>query len=193
LFGRPKNDSQPAETPVKDGGKGRPTPSRKEAEAAAKAMAKTPRTRKEQAAAERLARGASGREVRAGMKSGDERYLLARDRGPVRRFVRDFVDTRWSLVELMIPVLIVSMVLGYSGSTGARSFSSLLLLMMFIIVVVEMVGLRFRIRREITKRFPGESLKGITYYAVIRAMQVRFLRLPKPQVKRGQALSDTYR
>jgi hypothetical protein len=193
LFGRTKNDSQPAETPVKDGGKGRPTPSRKEAEAAAKAMAKTPRTRKEQAAAERLARGASGREVRAGMKSGDERYLLARDRGPVRRFVRDFVDTRWSLVELMIPVLIVSMVLGYSGSTGARSFSSLLLLMMFIIVVVEMVGLRFRIRREITKRFPGESLKGITYYAVIRAMQVRFLRLPKPQVKRGQALSDTYR
>jgi hypothetical protein len=193
LFGRTKNDSQPAETPVKDGGKGRPTPSRKEAEAAAKAMAKTPRTRKEQAAAERLARSASGREVRAGMKSGDERYLLARDRGPVRRFVRDFVDTRWSLVELMIPVLIVSMVLGYSGSTGARSFSSLLLLMMFIIVVVEMVGLRFRIRREITKRFPGESLKGITYYAVIRAMQVRFLRLPKPQVKRGQALSDTYR
>jgi hypothetical protein len=127
------------------------------------------------------------------MKSGDERYLLARDRGPVRRFVRDFVDTRWSLVELMIPVLIVSMVLGYSGSTGARSFSSLLLLMMFIIVVVEMVGLRFRIRREVTKRFPGESLKGITYYAVIRAMQVRFLRLPKPQVKRGQALPDTYR
>jgi len=193
LFGRTKNDSQPAETPVKDGGKGRPTPSRKEAEAAAKALAKTPRTRKEQAAAERLARSASGREVRAGMKAGDERYVLARDKGPVRRFVRDFVDTRWSLVELMIPVLIVSMVLGYSGSTQARSFSSLLLLMMFVIVVVEMVGLRFRVRREITKRFPGESLKGITYYAVIRAMQVRFLRLPKPQVKRGQALPDTYR
>ena len=193
MFGRTKNDSQPAETPVKDGGKGRPTPSRKEAEAAAKALAKTPRTRKEQAAAERLARSSSGREVRAGMKAGDERYVLARDKGPVRRFVRDFVDTRWSLVELMIPVLIVSMVLGYSGSTQARSFSSLLLLMMFVIVVVEMVGLRFRIRREITKRFPGESLKGITYYAVIRAMQVRFLRLPKPQVKRGQALPDTYR
>lgn len=193
MFGRTKNDSQPAETPVKDGGKGRPTPSRKEAEAAAKALAKTPRTRKEQAAAERLARSASGREVRAGMKAGDERYVLARDKGPVRRFVRDFVDTRWSLVELMIPVLIVSMVLGYSGSTQARSFSSLLLLMMFVIVVVEMVGLRFRVRREITKRFPGESLKGITYYAVIRAMQVRFLRLPKPQVKRGQALPDTYR
>ena len=193
MFGRTKNDPQPAETPVKDGGKGRPTPSRKEAEAAAKAMAKTPRTRKEQAAAERLARSASGREVRAGMKAGDERYVLARDKGPVRRFVRDFVDTRWSLVELMIPVLIVSMVLGYSGNTGARSFSSLLLLMMFVIVVVEMVGLRFRIRREVTKRFPGESLKGITYYAVIRAMQVRFLRLPKPQVKRGQALPDTYR
>ena len=193
MFGRNKLESQSADSLVKEGGKGRPTPSRKEAEAAAKARAKVPRTRKEQALAQREARGMTSKQVRQGMKSGEEKYLLARDKGPVRRFVRDFVDARWSLVELMIPVLIVAMVLGYSGNTGARSFSSLLLMVMFIVVIIEMVGLRFRIRREVTRRFPDETLKGITYYAVVRAMQVRFLRLPKPQVKRGQALPDSYR
>ena len=194
MFGRTKNDSQPTETSeTKEAGKGRPTPSRKEAEAAAKARAKTPRTRKQAAAAQRLARADSSRKVRQGMKTGEERYLLARDKGPVRRFIRDFVDSRWSAVELMIPVLIVSMVLGYSGNGGASLFSSYLLLAMFVIVIVEMTGLRWRIRREVKQRFPGEPLKGLSYYAIIRAMQVRFLRLPKAQVKRGGSLPDTYR
>lgn len=194
MFGRTRNDSQPTETSeAKEAGKGRPTPSRKEAEAAAKARAKTPRTRKEAAAAQRLARAENSRKVRQGMKTGEERFLLARDKGPARRFVRDFVDSRWSAVELMIPVLIVSMVLGYSGNRSAGVFSSYLLLAMFVIVIVEMTGLRWRIRREVKQRFPGEPLKGLSYYAIIRAMQVRFLRLPKPQVKRGAALPDTYR
>jgi uncharacterized membrane protein YtjA (UPF0391 family) len=196
LFGRTKNApaaSTPADTPLKDGGKGRPTPSRKEAEAAAKARAKTPRTRKEQAAAQRLRRSESSRKVREGMRTGDERYLLARDKGPVRHFIRDYVDARWSLVELMIPVLIVSMVLGYSGNASARAFSSSLLLTMFLVIILEMTILRFRLRSQLTRRFPNESLKGSTWYAVVRAMQLRFLRMPKPQVKRGQALPDTYR
>ena len=55
--------------------------------------------------------------MRQAMKTGDEKYLPARDRGPVRRFIRDFVDSRFSFIELMVPLLIVSMVLGYSGST----------------------------------------------------------------------------
>jgi len=194
LFGRTKNVPQPTDTSeAKEGGKGRPTPSRKESEAAAKARAKTPRTRKEAAAAQRLARAENSRKVREGMKTGEDRFLLPRDKGPVRRFVRDFVDSRWSAVELMIPVLIVSMVLGYSGNRSAGMFSSYLLLAMFVIVIVEMAGLRWRIRREVQQRFPGEPLKGLTYYAIIRAMQVRFLRLPKAKVKRGGALPDNYR
>ena len=53
------------------------------------------------------------------MKAGEERYLLARDKGPVRRFIRDFVDSRFSFIELMIPLLIVTMVMGYSGQPDA--------------------------------------------------------------------------
>ncbi len=87
----------PPEATEKPGGKGRPTPTRKEAEAAAKARAKVPRTRKEQAAAQRAHAASPARRCARAMKTGDERYLLPRDKGPVRRFIRDFVDRRFSL------------------------------------------------------------------------------------------------
>ena len=88
-------------------GKGRPTPSRKEAEAAAKARAKVPRTRKEQAAQRRSLKSESSRTLRADMKAG--KILLARDQGPVRSFLRDLVDSRFSFAEIVIPLMIVSL------------------------------------------------------------------------------------
>ena len=90
----------------KASGKGRPTPSRKEAEAAAKARAKPPRTRREMAAAQKASRTDSSSRVRQGMRNGEEKYLLPRDKGPLRRFIRDFVDSRFSFVELIIPLLL---------------------------------------------------------------------------------------
>ncbi len=174
-------------------GKGRPTPTRKEAEAAAKARAKTPRSRKEVAAAQRTARAESSQKVRQAMKSGDERYYPARDRGPVRRFVRDYVDSRFSLIELVIPLLLVTLVLGYSGNPTLARWGNTLLMVMVLFVLVDMVLLRFRLRRELARRFPDESTKGLTYYAITRALQMKFMRLPKSQVKVGQKLPDTYR
>ena len=173
--------------------KGRPTPTRKEAEAMARARAKPPRTRREMAQAQRSARGESTARVKAGMKAGEERYLMARDKGPVRRFTRYFVDARFSFVELMIPILLVTMVLSYSGNAGLASFGSSVLLLAMLLVVMDMVLLRFRLRRELVRRFPDESFKGTTYYAITRAMQMRFMRLPKTQVKIGQSLPEQYR
>jgi len=193
LFRRTKSEPAPVETPVKAGGKGRPTPTRREAEAAAKARAKTPRTRKEIAAAQRSVRSQSSQTVRQAMKSGDEKNYPARDRGPERRFIRDFVDARFSLIELVIPLLIVTMILGYSGNDGLRSIGNTVLLVTVLLVVVDMVMLRVRIRRELTRRFPESSLKGQTYYAITRAMQMKFMRLPKSQVKIGQQLPEDYR
>lgn len=182
-----------AESTTKVGGKGRPTPSRKEAEAAAKARARTPRTRKEMAAANRAARGDSNAKVREAMKTGDERYLPARDRGPVRRFIRDFVDVQFSMIELLIPLMIVSLALSWSGNPWLIDISEIVLLAAMVIIVMSMVTLRVRLRKELTRRFPGEPLKGTTYYAVMRAMQMKFMRLPKPRLKIGEPLPDTYR
>ena len=184
----------PEPVATKPGGKGRPTPSRKEAEAAARARAKAaPRTRKEQARAQRQSRAESSQKVRQAMKTGDERYFMPRDKGPERRFVRDFVDSRFSFIELMIPLLIVSMILGYSGNPAMANLSSLVLMATIVLIVLDMVFLRLRLRRELEARFPGETHKGTTYYAITRALQMKFMRLPKSQVKIGQRLPDTYR
>jgi hypothetical protein len=177
----------------KPSGKGRPTPSRKEAEAAAKARAKPPRTRRGQAAAQRAVKGESSSRVRQGMRNGEEKYLLARDKGPVRRFIRDFVDSRFSFIELIIPLLVVTMVLGYSGNATAASFGNAVLFGSILLVIVDMAMLRFRLRRQLGARFPDETTRGTTYYAVTRAMQMKFMRLPKPKVKIGQELPEHYR
>ena len=189
----PQDEIEASTTPGGEPGKGRPTPKRREAEAAARARAKTPRTRKELAAAQRSARSESSKTVRAGMKAGDERYMLPRDKGPVRGFIRDFVDSRISFIELIIPVLLITMILGYSGNDTAERLSSTVLLATVVLVVVDMLGLRFRVRRQLAQRFPDESTKGTTYYAITRAMQMKFMRIPKARVKVGQDLPENYR
>jgi len=199
LFRRTKAESASttpdaaSETPARAGGKGRPTPTRKEAEAAARARAKVPRTRKEQMAAQRAARSESSQRVRAAMKSGDERYLPARDRGPVRRFIRDYVDSRFSIMELMVPILVVTLILGWSGNAYLVSVGSTMTFGALVLIVLDMLILRFRLRRELARRFPDEPTKGTTYYALMRALQMKFMRMPKAQVKIGQRLPDGYR
>jgi hypothetical protein len=198
VFRRNKSEAPPVETDVvvdagASGGKGRPTPTRKEAEAAAKARAKVPRTRKEQAAAARLARSDSSTRMRQAMKTGDERYLPARDRGPVKRFIRDLVDSRSSFVELMIPVLLVTTAMAWSGNAAVASYGNAVLFGMLLLIVIDMLRLRFKLRRELTTRFPDEPLKGTTYYAVMRSLQMKFMRLPKSQVRIGQRLPEHYR
>jgi len=192
LFRRSKSEPAPAPTPVKEGGKGRPTPTRKEVEAANKARAKTPRTRKEQQAAQRATRSESSKSMRQAMRDGDERYFPARDKGPVRRFIRDFVDARFSLIELVIPLLLVTMILGYSGNARLSQWGNTLLLCIIVVVLLDMVVLRFRVRREVSRRFPDTAQSGVTYYAITRALQMKFMRLPKPRVKIGQTLPDDY-
>ena len=198
MFRRNKSEAPPVETDVvvdagASGGKGRPTPTRKEAEAAAKARAKVPRTRKEQAAAARLARSDSSTKVRQAMKTGDERYLPARDRGPVKRFIRDMVDSRFSFVELMIPVLLVTTIMAWSGNSSIAAYGNALLFGMLLVIVLDLVRLRFKLRRQLATRFPDEDPKGTTYYAVMRSLQMKFMRLPKSQVKIGQELPERYR
>ncbi|MGA8845684.1 MAG: DUF3043 domain-containing protein [Nocardioides sp.] len=160
-------------------GKGRPTPSRKEAEAAARARAKVPRTRKEQLARKRAMKSESSKSLRADMKAG--KILLARDQGPVRSFLRDFVDSRFSFAEIVIPLMIVSLVIPS------------LVFPLFLVLVIDLLVLRFRMRKQMAERFPNEPLKGTTYYTLSRAMQMKFMRMPKPRVKIGEALPAHYR
>ena len=184
----------PADTSVDDKpqGKGRPTPTRKEAEAAARERAKLPRDRKALARMQRQKRIESSRAIREGMKSGDEKNLLPRDRGPVRRYVRDLVDSRLGFSELLVPMLVLIMILGYAAGPTGQRYSTALWYTTILLVIGDVVLLRLRVRRRVRAKFPDESVKGLTVYAVMRALNLRFLRLPKPKVKIGQQLPEHY-
>lgn len=185
-----RRTEKPAETlpPTESGasGKGRPTPTRKEAEAAARERARAAVDKK---AAQRLLRDKrteSNRRMREGLKAGDEKYLPARDQGPVKRFVRDWVDARLSVAEFLLPLLLVIMALQASGSKGT-SLSSSLWAVTILLLAVDTIWIRFRLRRALRQRFPDENLKGTTFYAFVRMLQLRFMRLPKPNVRIGGA------
>lgn len=182
MFNRKKTDTPEAVEPAKAEGKGRPTPTRKEAEAAAKQRAKTVIDSKGRARQQRVG---DASKVREAMRTGDNRYLPARDQGPVKRFVRDWVDARFSIVEFILPLLVVTMALGFSGTQSARNLGGILQVAILLLIALEGGWIVFSLKRAVGKKFPEESTRGITMYALMRAMNMRFLRMPKTQVARG--------
>lgn len=180
VFTRKNSPTPPADEPEKAEGKGRPTPTRKEAEAAAKQRAKTVIDPKSRSKQDRLSHAAR---VREAMRTGDDRYLPARDQGPVKRFVRDWIDARFSLIEFILPVLAVILFLGFSRPTA--SLAALLQIAALLLIVTEGSMVVFGARRAVRKKFPDQPTKGLAYYSILRAMNLRFLRMPKPLVGRG--------
>lgn len=181
-------EETPPSSPAKQDGKGRPTPSRRDAQAAARVRAKGPTDKKEAARLQRQRRNDSGAKMHEAMRTGDDRFLPNRDKGPVRRFVRDWVDSRLCMSELLLPLLLVVMV----SSTFSPSLSTGLWEVVILLVALDTSWLVFRLRRELARRFPDTSTKGAVGYAVLRAIQVRFLRMPKTQVKLGGKLRERY-
>ncbi|RGE18062.1 DUF3043 domain-containing protein [Leucobacter sp. wl10] len=166
-------------------GKGRPTPSRKQAEAAnARPIVGS---RDKAAIKEQRRQQATARErARVGMMQGDERFLGPRDRGPQRRYVRDYVDARWSVGELLIPMMLVVLVMTFIP--GVVQVISLIVIWAFVaLAILDAALLGFRLRRLLGAKFGEDRVQpGFRWYAAMRAFQFRPLRVPKPQVKRGQ-------
>ena len=182
----PEASTQP--TTLKEGGKGRPTPSRKEAQAAAKARARGPQDKKEAARLQRQRRTESNARAREAFKTGDDRFLPARDKGPVRRFVRDWIDARLCMAELLLPLLILIMV----TQPFAPGISNGLWSATILLVAMDTAYVVFRLRRELRRRFPDKSTKGAVGYGVLRSLQLRWIRMPKSKVKIGTKLPERY-
>ncbi len=189
VFRRPsKPDDQPILLePKGPGSKGRPTPTRRQAEEASRERAKAGVDKKTAKRLQRERRATSNSKMRAGMRSGEERFLPARDKGPVKRFIRNYVDARVSIAEFLLPLLVVIMVLQYSGNRSLMEFSNALWTTTILVVALDTTWLLFRIKRALRAKFPDESLKGTTFYTIMRVLQLRWLRMPKPQVKIGGA------
>ena len=189
MFRRTRTDSPETDISVErpPNAKGRPTPTRKEAEAARKARAKAPMDKKAAQKLLRERRADSNAKVRQGMKTGDERYLPARDKGPVKRYIRDFVDARLSIAEFLLPVLVAIMIMQYSQNDRMVQIGSALMSTTILVVALDTSWLLFRVKRGLRAKFPDEPLKGTTFYTVMRVLQLRWMRMPKPQVKVGGA------
>jgi hypothetical protein len=204
VFGREKTSTPPAGSlaernsaseRVKEGGKGRATPTRREAEqrnrrpaigAPAPPRGATRAERKAQRA-ERTAAARQERQLqRVALANGDERALPARDKGPVRRYVRDYVDARYNLGEFMLPVLLLTVVVGSLGFPQARAITTLVLYVVILGMIVDGYLLRRRLIRLTTEKFGDKGTAGVGGYGLLRALQFRRARMPKPQVQRGQ-------
>ncbi|WP_317453941.1 DUF3043 domain-containing protein [Streptomyces sp. TRM68416] len=166
--------------------KGRPTPKRSVAQSQRRSVANTPMTRKEAAKRQREERRQALARQREALASGDERYLPARDKGPVRRFARDFVDSRFNIAEFFLPMAILILVLSMVRVAELQSLALLMWLVVIVLIVLDSVLSGFRLKKRLNERFPDDRKRGAVAYALMRSLQMRRLRLPKPQVKRGE-------
>jgi hypothetical protein len=189
VLGR-KKAAEPAVT-VQDrveraGAKNRPTPSRREQEAARKRPL-VPTDRKAAAKSGREANRLARLKQREAMMSGDEANLPLRDKGPAKRFIRDYVDARWNVGEFMLPVMVLVLVLTFLGNRFPWALMLVFVLVYGLVLagVVDAFFMWRRLRVRLATRFGEEPPRGSAWYAVTRAFQMRRSRLPRPQVDRG--------
>jgi hypothetical protein len=187
MFGRTNRSTpevvEPTAAPAREGGKGRPTPKRREAERGRRKAAAAPRDRKE---AYRRTRDEQ-REQRArmmhGLKAGDERSLPARDRGPVRRYARDLVDSRRSVGEIFLPLALISLFLNFTNNDQFKFLGGTLWLLLLVLIIADSVWLSRKLTKGLRRLHPDERAKGVIPYALMRSMQIRRFRLPPPRMK----------
>jgi hypothetical protein len=166
--------------------KGRPTPKRSESQTQRRSVASTPTNRKDAAKRQREDRRAAMDRQRQALATGDERYLPARDKGPVRKFARDWVDSRFNVAEFFLPLAVIILVMSVVNNAAIKNIALLLWLVVIVLIVLDAGVSGFRLRKRLAERFPDQNKKGAVAYGLMRSLQVRRLRLPKPQVKRGE-------
>ena len=166
--------------------KGRPTPKRSEAEA----KRRQPITGSRAPAAPRTKEDkAKSRATRAtkyeAMKRGEAWALNPRDRGPARALARDYIDSKRRVSEYYMYILVVLLAAIFVRSKVAQTYISPLVLVLVVVILIDAQLIRYRLRKLVAERLPGESTRGLTMYAVMRALQIRRFRVPAPRVRPG--------
>jgi hypothetical protein len=175
-----------ANRPAAEAGKGRPTPKRSEAERGRRqGITGTP--------ARQSGRGGSGRAESKSdrsrrldaMKRGEQWALPAKDQGPAKALARDYVDAHRRLSEYYMYVMVLLIILLFIRTGPIARYAQPIALVLILFVVVDALILRMSLRRLIAQRLPGESIRGVTMYAVLRALQIRRMRMPAPRLRPG--------
>ena len=178
-------DKNPDKNPEK---KGKATPKRKDSVAATKVNSITSPVTKADRTKNREALKAARAEARAAYMRGDQSALPARDRGPVKKFVRDYVDSRRSLGEYFLPLMVIVLVLTLVPSVEIRFIAIILMYSAMLYSVVYGFFVTSKIKKLVAAKFPDESTKGLGMYGWLRSTQMRRLRAPAPQKKLGDSI-----
>ncbi|MDX6228034.1 MAG: hypothetical protein QOI76_1424 [Frankiales bacterium] len=192
----PQNASDPAAVPgprtgkadkPAPAGKGRPTPKRSIAEKR-RAPVTAPTNRREAARQSRQQSAIRRNDARKALVAGDERALPGRDRGPIRRYIRDWADGKRTLSEFLLPSIFILYFGSVLTSGGIRSVFVAVLTAVVVINMLEIGVMLTLLRKAIDREFPGggPGRKGAILYGLMRLTAMRFMRLPKPAVRRGQ-------
>lgn len=185
--------------------KGKPTPKRNQGRRgpvapAPMTTAEARRRRKEMGAkltreerkADKIARRADMAERREKMMAGEDAYLLPRDKGPVRRFARDVVDSRRNVLGLFMPAALglIFIMLAVPSLTVQRLLSPAMLVLVLIMVIDGVIVGR-KVNKLVDQKFPDNTESGwkLGFYAASRASQLRRMRAPRPQVNRGDKVT----
>jgi hypothetical protein len=190
VFGRSKTTNEQLDDelhPQRDGAKNRPTPKRKDQEAARR-QPLVVADRKRAKRLDKAKRNEQMAKTRQAMLTGDESGLPPRDKGPVRRYMRDYIDARWNLAEFMLPVMLVVLALSFMRTSTILFFVTILTYGVLLTAILDTFVMWRRLRKKLGEKFGDEAAgaKGNGMYAAMRAFQLRRSRMPRTLVKRGE-------
>ena len=184
-------------------GKGRPTPKRNQATGRRGPIAPPPKTQREAIKRSKEVgktltkdeRRIQSSERRERMMRGDDAYVLPRDKGPVRAFVRDATDSRRNIAGILLPVAVLSFIVLLINNPTVQVVGPLILLVAILAAVVDSIIFGRQLARRVADKFPkgdpsGLSIRprSLSFYAFNRACLIRKWRVPRPRVGRGDAV-----
>ena len=160
--------------------KGAPTPTRAEAEAARRERLNPSLSPKEQRRRDRRVRQEKRLEA-----------MQAAERRPERGLIRDYVDSRWTFSEFLMPVFLIVMAVWLAilifapRAIAAVNLLSLAMLVAMLGWIIDSWRLWAGVKKQLNVKYPGVSRKGLLSYLNNRAMTPRRWRNPVPRVERG--------
>ena len=162
--------------------KGKPTPKRKEAQAKLKVSSLSPAASKEAKKALKAQARVRRLEARAAYMRSEESALPVKDKGPARRFVRNYVDERKSVTEYFLVFIMFILFLTVIPSPAVQLGAIVLMYSAMIWVAIDGFLLSRRVKKLVAEKFPDQPTKGLGLYGWMRSTQLRRLRAPSPQV-----------
>ncbi|GIF21067.1 hypothetical protein BJ973_005480 [Actinoplanes tereljensis] len=129
-------------------------------------------------------------EATEGMRNGDERYLLARDRGPERALIRNLIDARRTVGTWFFGGALIVLIGSTIQIREVQLASNIVWALLAVAVIIDSVLIARKVKKLVRERFPKSELRvgSLQFYGVMRGLTFRRMRVPKPQVQLGDKI-----